>query len=166
MLNRWWLQGRGKVSVQLNAETVANTHWIRISHNNLAPPLAQLILLRILTVLQSERDNPLLDLARLDPSRLRQRVDFVKMSDHGDLILVESGKQAQSFVRTISDRGGGGEEVMEGRQKSVGGRGVGVDFGGFIGGRRRRSVDRPSLLERDAVDYDIVVSFGVERLDL
>ena len=62
--------------------TRGQTHRIRIDDIDLSHPFAQLFrIFRILSIRDPETQNPILDFSRLDPSRFRQGVRPIELSD-------------------------------------------------------------------------------------
>lgn len=67
-----------------------NPHRIWVDDVNLVPPLAELArILRVGTVTDPETENVLVNLASLDPSRLRKRVNAIEVRRDGETVAGE-----------------------------------------------------------------------------
>lgn len=125
-------------------------YGIRVDDADFVSPVAQPArILRVGAIRDAEAQDVLIDVARLDPPRLRQRIDAIEVRRHGEGLVLEGDRLRVHDVQI-------GEEAMKRRQQIV----VLVRLVRLIGLRG------PQASERVSVNDDVVVSFDVERFEL
>lgn len=162
-----WMVGGWKASKRQKRKGTGasgkRAYWVGVRDRNLAAPLGHGLLL---VGGQVERRNPGLDLARLDPSGLGERVLAVKCGDDGDVRLVEAGRHAEALALKQVDGGRHvlGEQVVQRWQKGI--EESRLSLLGRLGGILLGGLLAPGELERRAVDDDVVVVLWVEGFHL